>query len=196
MSEAMNARATLIVLIAMAACAGCSRPVTIAASGHELATALPNSGAVHPYDGLPTVPEQSPLVAIFFSGPKDLEALAESWTHHLYFDLISCADPQSALELFSGPVFRASSDEQKRFLRNEGVALYKVYVPLDPRRLYSGDNAIEESEMPAYRQTARVGGVCLRIGGGNMGGFGLRSNVVKTPLALGEDGKLTISISR
>jgi hypothetical protein len=192
----MNARATLIALFAVTVCAGCNRPVTIAASGHELATALPNSGAVHPYDGLPTVHEPPPLVAIFFSGPMDLEALAESWTHHLYFDLISCADPRSPLELFNGPVFRASSDEQKRFLRNEGVALYKVYVPLDPRRLDSGDNPFEESEMPAYRQTARVGGVCLRIGGGNMSGFGLRSNVVKTPLALGDDGKLAISVSR
>ncbi|MGO4549591.1 hypothetical protein AB4059_00585 [Lysobacter sp. 2RAF19] len=139
------------------------------------------------------------VVAIYFSGPKDLEALAEFWTHHLYFDLISCADPRNALELFNGPVFRASSDEQKRFLQHENsafVALYKVYVPLDPRRLSSGDNSSEESEMPAYRQSARLSGVCLRIGGGNMSGFGLRSNVVKTPLAFEDNGKLTISISR
>ena len=192
----MNARAPLIALIAMLVCGGCNRPVTIAASGHELATALPNSGAVHSYEGLPRLPEPSPLVAIFFSGPRDLEALAESWTHHLYFDLISCANPRSDLEHFNGPVFRASSDEQKRFLRSDRVALYKVYVPLDPKRLYSGDNPSEESEMPAYRQSARAGGVCVRIGGGNMTGFGLRSNVVRTSLSFDDDGKLTIPLSR
>lgn len=181
----------ILVLLAMLVCAGCNRRVAIAPSGHEMVKALPDSGAVHPYDGLPIGPEPSPLVAIFFSGPTDLEALAESWTHHLYFDLISCAKPSSELELFNGPVFRASSDEQKRLLRDKDLTLYKVYVPLDPGRLHSGDNDFEQSEMPAYRESARVGGVCFRIGGGNMTGFGLRSNVVKAPLAFDDLGKLT-----
>ncbi len=98
-----------------------------------MAKAFPDAGAVHPYDGLSVLQEPPPLVAIFFSGPRDLETLADFWTHHLFFDLISCADPSTELELFHGPVFRASSDEEARFLREKNLALYKVYVPLDPR---------------------------------------------------------------
>jgi len=125
---------------------------------------------------------------MYIASNEDLKPIAEKWTHHLYFLLVSCAQPNEA-SLFSGPVFAAAPAEQQHWLATHGGSgnfLYKIYVPIDRSRLVSHASVYGGLDVPAYMRSAKESGACFRLGGGDMAGFGLKSNLLPAPLAIND----------
>jgi len=146
------------------------------------------NGAIHPYVGLPPLERDAgPMVAVFFTTTSDLEAIAKVWSHHLYYDLLPCSQLSHDFDLFSGTVFAATEEERNEVLGTQltpGQALYKVHVPLNLQfivRLAEGQGALD---LPHYLDDARSGGLCIQIGGGQMWGAAVFSNVIPAPVAI------------
>jgi len=175
-----------LVLSMLSLITGCSRSVTLVEKGHAIAQSVPTSGAVHPYAGLPIEHETGPLLVVFLSTAEDLDYLSKKWTHHLYFELLPCSQSGHGPSLYGGTVFEATEGERQKWLiasEQKNLKLYKVYIPLDYKRIVSYTTGYGALDVPSYLETSRQDGLCLRLGGG-IEFVSLFSNLVPAPLKL------------
>ena len=181
-------RSLALLLLTLSLTVGCNRSVTLIEKGHAIAQQVPASGAVHPYPGLPIEHEAGPLLVVFLSSTEDLSLLSQKWTHHLYSDLLPCSQSGHGPALYTGTVFEATQRErQERLVASEQTSqkLYKVYIPLDYKRIAAFTAGYGALDVPSYLETSRKDGLCLRLGGGK-DFVSLFSNLVPAPLALRE----------
>jgi hypothetical protein len=169
--------------------AGCTAHFKITRVGHTIVESEPSEGAVHPYPWRhqPQPAQSGPLLAVYLATAADLEVMAKRRTHHLYFRLLPCSQKSHGFDLFSGPVFAATDKERSTMLPDpvSGQKLYKVHVPLDPQRIFRTVNGYGDLEdVPAYLRTAEKEGLCVRVGGAQMWGLAMFSNLAPAPLAL------------
>ena len=167
--------------------AGCSRSVTVVNRGRSIAQKVPTLGAVHPYPGLPLEHETGPLLVVFLSSSEDIDRLSRKLTHHLYFQLLPCSQTTQGPSLYDGTVFMATEDERHKWLASSELAsqnLYKVYIPLDSRRIMEFPVGYGTLDVPSYLEESRRDGLCLKLGGGEEIGTSLFSNLVPASLSL------------
>lgn len=171
--------------------AGCTAHVSIVQRGYVLVQSEPTQGAVHPYPGLSIGHSQGvPIVAVFLSTKSDLERLARRRTHHLYFELLPCSQNSHGFDLFSGTVFDANDDERRQMLGPTSpseVRLYKVHIPFDLQTLVKKASGQGALDVPSYLETAQHDGLCIRVGGAQMWGSALFSNLARAPLEIRDD---------
>lgn len=182
-----SACALFFLVLMLSLVAGCSKRVMIVNRGHLIAQQVPTLGAIHPYPGLPIEHEDGPLLAVFLSSNEDIDRLSRKLTHHLYFELLPCSQTAHGPSLFEGTVFMATQDERQKWLASSELTsknLYKVYVPLDGHRIMKSLVDYRTLDVPRYLETSRQDGLCLRLGGGQMYGASLFSNLVSAPLSL------------
>lgn len=168
---------------------GCTAHFRITQVGHAIVESEPSEGAVQPYPrrDQPPPSQPGPLLAVYIATAADLEVMAKRRTHHLYFRLLPCSQKSHSFDLFSGPVFAATEKERSTMLPEPASEqkLYKVHVPLDPQKIFrtvNGYGGLED--VPAYLRTAEKDGLCVRVGGAQMWGLAMFSNLAPAPLAL------------
>jgi hypothetical protein len=129
---------------------------------------------------------------------EDLEPLAEKRTHHLYFELLPCSQRGHGFTLITGTVFVATEDERKTILgRSESEEhLYKVHIPLDLRRIIEVASSQGALDLPGYLRQAETDGLCVRVGGAQMVGLALFSNMVQAPLAIRDNSLVVLADNR
>jgi hypothetical protein len=181
--------------------AGCTAHFKITPLGHTIVESEPSEGAVYPYPWRhqPPPPQSGPLLAVYLATVADLEVMAKKRTHHLYFTLQPCSQKSHRFDLFSGSVFAATEKERSTMLPDPASEqkLYKVHVPLDPQRIFrmvNGYGGLED--VRAYLRTAEKDGLCVRVGGGQMWGLAMFSNLASAPLALAGESLTVIDESK
>jgi len=134
-------------------------------------------------------------VVAYFSTIDNLEKRAETWTHHLFFKLIPCSQKAHDYDdLYSGDVFLATGDERSRILGDSAAldqTLYKVHIPVTLETMIRQMNVIGDLDVAKYVKTAENDGVCIKLGGGQMWGAELTSNLIQSPVAI-HDNVLTV----
>jgi hypothetical protein len=191
-------RLVLVVLVVLLELA-CTKHITVVAHGHRLVAHVPVSGAVHPYPGLPPLERDAgTMVAVFFTTTSKLEPIAKTWADHLYYDLLPCSQRSHDFDLFSGTVFVATDEEQREIMGTElesGQGLYKVHVPLDLQLITRMAHVQGALDVPKYLDEARSSGLCIQIGGGQMWGVAVFSNLIPAPVAIRGDKLETVEVT-
>lgn len=187
----------LALSLALVFSAGCTKHIVLTTREHAIVQHEPIHGAVHPYPGISYTPkrEGGPFIAVFFSTAADLEAKAKKWTHHLYFKLLPCSQEAHDYDLYSGRVFVATEDEREKVLGTSKVLdqnLFKIHIPLDLQEIKRAASIYGTLDVPSYFETARQDGLCFRVGGGQMWGVAMFSNIVHAPLALRGDSMVVV----
>jgi len=127
---------------------------------------------------------------VFFTAAADLEEIATQRTHHLYFHVVPCSQASVGHYLVSGSVFAASAEEQSRILGTAHPGeqgLYKVYIPLDLKAVSERASFQGSLDVPSYVQAAKNDGLCMQLGGGQMWGAALVTNLVSAPVVIRDD---------
>jgi hypothetical protein len=170
---------------------GCTTRISINRMGHAVVEHEPTEGAVHPYPGLsPLQNVPGPFVVVFFTAAADLEGIATQHTHHLYFHVVPCSQASLGHYLVAGSVFAATADEQSRVLGSSHASeqsLYKVHIPLDLKTIAERASGQGALDIPRYLQVAKNDGLCIQLGGGQMWGAALVSNLVPAPLVIRDE---------
>ncbi len=108
--------------------------------------------------------------------PDLREVIVKHEMDHAYFIMFACSNTRD--EIYYLPVLVLDSDDQAAPVDGQ-LSGYRVLVPGDARRLARLPGGGE-----ADLSAARKDGLCFRLGGAQMGGPRLRSNVVRAPLKI------------
>ncbi len=109
--------------------------------------------------------------------PDLREVIVKNKMDHAYYIMFACSNTRH--ELYSFPVLVLDSDDQAAPVDGQ-LSGYRVLVPGDAHRLARLAVGGEEANLSA----ARKDGLCFRLGGAEMVGWRLRSNVVRAPLKI------------
>lgn len=165
---------------------GCASKLTISTAGISTTDRIPESGQVHEYPNLPENDHQlGPYHVLYIESEDDVPQLASKFTHHLYFSLIPCSQTEHGHELWNGGVFidsrtNTASNATSGIGRN--VNRYMVHIPIRAEPIIRHIQSIGALDAKRYLDRANKEDLCVRIGGGQMWGYGLFSNSVKTQL--------------
>lgn len=175
---------------------GCTKHLEIIPTGHTIVDIEPSQGAIHAYPGISlTKTEEGPFLAIFFLARRDLEPVAQKWTYHLYYELLPCTQNSHGYDLYSGQVYGATKEEIKTQLHSSEISdlsLYKIHIPLKMDKIKRNAERFGALNVQSYLENARKDGLCFRVGGGQMSGISMFSDVVKAPLVMGDNSLIVL----
>jgi hypothetical protein len=175
---------------------GCTKHLEITPTGHTIVDLEPSQGAIHAYPRLsPTRTEEGPFLAIFFLARLDLEPVALKWTYHLYYELLPCTQNSHGYDLYSGKVYVATKEEIKTQLHGSeksDLGLYKIHIPLQMDKIKRNAEGFGALNVQTYLDRARKDGLCFRVGGGQMSGISMFSDVVKAPLVMRDNSLIVL----
>ncbi|MFZ6779204.1 hypothetical protein ACO0LD_20445 [Undibacterium sp. Ji83W] len=186
-----------VIIITFLSLCSCTRHVTISITGLSTTDKIPESGQVHEYPNLPEKDDQlGPYYVLYIESEDDIPKLASEFTHHLYFSLIPCSQAESGYELWGGGVFIDSGENSvASAISSTGhkANRYKVHIPIKAEPIIQLVHGIGALDVKSYLGRVYKEDLCVRIGGGQMGGGALLSNSVKTPLHF--DGEAGFSVA-
>jgi len=185
-----------IVIPLMSIC-GCTSHVTISISGISTASQIAESGQVHKYPNMPEKDDnRGPYYVLYIESEDDIAKLSSEHTHHLYFSLMPCSQTEHGYELWNGGVFidsRATSATSAINSTGQKVHRYMVHIPIRAEQIIRNVHRYGALDAKSYLARADKENLCVRMGGGQMGGGSLFSNSVKTPLHFDEKAGLSVA---